>query len=151
MPDNTFINDEWLAELEQLHQTDKKIQEAAAAQAQSAELRQQQATQLMQDTRAHELLRQVQKTLLASQGVLRFYTNAGGYDQAVALLWQGPVSQAQKPVKDELADGVILIGTREGQMWVNEEPLPEPTPQSLKQVLLLTCRQLVSSPLDTPH
>jgi hypothetical protein len=151
MPDDTFTNDNWLAELQQLHQDDKAVQDAAAAQAQLAEQRQQQAAHLMQESRAHELLRQVQKAMLAGQGVLRFYTNSGGYDRAVALIWQGPISQAQTPVKDEKADGVILVGTREGQLWVNEEPVPEPTVDALKHALLMTCRQFVSPPTDTPH
>ncbi|MBP7998537.1 MAG: hypothetical protein KA314_15875 [Chloroflexi bacterium] len=137
--------DEWLKELEKLHEADKAVQDAAAAQVQLAEQRKQRAAQLMQDCRAHELLRQVQKALLGGKGVLRFYTNSGGYDQAVALLWQGPISQAEKPVKDEKADGLLLVGTREGQLWVNEMPVAAPTAPALKQALLEACRELVAS------
>jgi len=140
-----LAGDGWLAELEQLYQADKVVQDAAAEQARLAIQRQQQASQLMQDSRAHELLRQVQKALLAGKGVLRFYTNAGGYDQAVALLWQGPISRAEKPVQDEKADGLLLVGTREGQLWVNEVPVPEPTAVALKQALLAACRDLVTT------
>lgn len=142
-------NDSWLTELEKLHEADKVKQETAAAEARRAAARQQQAAQMMQDSRAHELLRQVQKALLGGKGVLRFYTNAGGYDQAVALLWQGPISRAENPIKDEKADGLILVGTRDGELWVNEAPLPETTPQALKEALLEACRQLVAPPPDT--
>lgn len=140
---DSLAGDGWLAELEQLYQADKAVQDAAAEQTRLATQRQQQASQLMQDSRAHELLRQVQKALLAGHGVLRFYTNAGGYDQAVALLWQGPISRAEKPLKDEKADGLILVGVREGKLWVNETPLSESTSAALKQALLAACRDLV--------
>ncbi len=143
---DVLAGDGWLAELEQLHQADRVVQDAAAEQARLAEQRQQQANRLMQDSRAHELLRQVQKALLAGKGVLRFYTNVGGYDQAVALLWTGPISRAEKPVKDDKADGMILVGARDGQLWVNEAPLPEPTPPVLKQALLVACRELITTP-----
>lgn len=142
-PQDLFAGDAWLAELERLRAEDKAVQDAAAAQARLVEQQQQKAAQLMQDSHAHELLRQVQKALLAGKGVLRFYTHSGGYDQAVALLWQGPISQAEKPVKDDKAEGLILVGTREGQLWVNEVKVPEPTAQALKQALLQTCRELV--------
>jgi hypothetical protein len=145
---DSLAGDSWLAELEQLHQADKVVQDAAAEQTRLATQRQQQASQLMQDSHAHELLRQVQKALLAGKGVLRFYTNAGGYDQAVALLWQGPISRAEKPTKDEKADGLILVGAREGQLWVNETPLLETTPSALKQALLAACRELVNTAKD---
>ena len=148
-PSTPAPNDSWLNELQKLYEADKAKQETAAAEARRAAARQQQAAQVMQDSRAHELLRQVQKALLDGKGVLRFYTNAGGYDQAVALLWQGPISRAEKPVKDEKADGLILVGVRDGELWVNEAPLPDTTPQALKEALLETCRQLVSPPPDT--
>lgn len=147
-PPTPTTNDSWLNELQKLYEADKVKQETAEAEAKRVTERQQQAAQIMQDSRAHELLRQVQKALLSGQGVLRFYTNAGGYDQAVALLWQGPISRAEKPVKDEKADGLILVGTRDGELWVNEAPLLETTPQALKEALLEACRELVAPPPD---
>ncbi len=141
----------WLAQLRQLHDDDRARLEAEAAQQQQQaqqELAQQDTiTALLKDSRAHELLRQVQKALLDGNGTLTVYDKARTFDKAIVLAWQGPISAARRPVTDS-SDPVfyILIGVRQGQLWVNKQPVKLPTPAALKAALLEAAKNPDSQP-----
>jgi hypothetical protein len=60
----------------------------------------------------------------------------------LTLVWQGPVSRARKPDPDDPAGySYILVGVREGRLWVNGKPLAEATPEALKAALLQAARK----------
>jgi len=130
-PDAT-TNDSWLTQLQQLREAD-------ATQQQAQELRQTQrerSVSLMRQSRAHVLLRQVQKALLGGEGAIKVYENVEGYDQVFVLMWQGPISSAREPDRVEEPYSYILVGVKEGQVWVNGQALPKPDPEAMKAALL---------------
>lgn len=93
-------DDEWQNQLRQIHDTDKERGQAketglaATEPVITAEL-------LLRQCRAHELLRRVQNMLLNGGGKLQFDENVGGYEQALVLMWNGPISDATKPTSIE--------------------------------------------------
>lgn len=135
------MSNTWLAQLRQLHDEDKARREAEAAQqqqqAQQEQTQQDAIIALLKESRAHELLRQVQKALLDGNGTLSVYDKARTFDKAIVLAWQGPISDARRPAPDS-PDPVffILVGVRQGQLWVNQRPVKTPTPNALKAALL---------------
>lgn len=145
------MSNTWLAQLRQLHDEDRAKREAEAAQQQQLaqqELVQQDAiTVLLRDSRAHELLRQVQKALLNGNGTLTVYDKARTFDKAIVLAWQGPISDARRPTPDN-SDPVfyILIGVRQGQLWVNQQPVKTPAPTALKAALLEAAKNPANQP-----
>ncbi|GAB4461398.1 MAG: hypothetical protein Kow0031_40530 [Anaerolineae bacterium] len=144
------VSKNWLAQLRQLHD-DRARREAEAAQQQQQaqrELAQQDAiTVLLRESRAHELLRQVQKALLDGGGTLTLYDKARTFDKAIVLAWQGPISDARRPAPNS-AEPVyyILVGVRQGQLWVNRQPVKTPTPAALKAALLEAAKNPDSQP-----
>ena len=135
------MGDDWLAQLSQLREDDKaKHQAEAEAEAEKKrqeEARENQAGQLLRQSRAYELLRQVQKALLGGKGVLDVSEAADDYDLTITLAWQGPISNASKPDPEDPEDcHYILVGVREGKLWVNGKGLPSATPNALKAALL---------------
>lgn len=97
---------------------------------------------MLQHSRAHELLRQVQKALLDGQGTLEMYDNPKKYDRAIVLAWQGPISAARRP-NPKKPEGYcyILVGARGDQLSVNNRPVSPPTPEALKTALLAAAKQ----------
>lgn len=139
------VSNAWLAQLRQLHDEDKARRDAEATQQQQQaqkELAEQDTiTTLLRESRAHELLRQVQKALLDGNGTLSVYDKARTFDKAIVLAWQGPISDARRPTPDS-SDPVfyILVGVRQGQLWVNQQPIKTPTPNALKAALLAAAK-----------
>jgi hypothetical protein len=134
------MSDDWLNQLRQLREQDKasrqpaeKEQDLSLLQAQ----RVQQAADLLRQTDALNLLRQVQKALLDGKGVLDVFEQTQRYDRAISLAWQGPISEARKPdPKSTAAYQYILIGVREGKLYVNDKELAVATPETLKKALV---------------
>jgi hypothetical protein len=55
----------------------------------------------------------------------------------MSLAWQGPISEARKPdPKSTEAYQYILIGVREGKLYVNDKEVAVATPETLKQALV---------------
>ncbi len=135
------MSDDWLAQLSQLHEDDKtKYQAEAQAEAKKKrqeEARKNQVSQLLRQSKAYEILRQVQKALLAGKGVLDVFEASDDYDRTITLAWQGPISNARKPDPEDPEDcHYILIGVRAGKLWVNGKQLPSATPDALKAALV---------------
>lgn len=133
--------DDWLEQLRQLHEADRVSQETKFDKEQQKQEerqeRQKQASEILRQSKAHELLRQVQKTLLAGQGLLDIFDRASDYDRVISLVWQGPISAARKPDPDDPAEyQYILVGVRQGKLWVNGKQIPAATPETLKTALL---------------
>jgi hypothetical protein len=134
--------DEWTSQIRQIYEMDKARREAQ----QSSEVApdpQIIASQLLQECRAHELMRQLQKALLDGRGKLQFYEKVGGYEQAVALMWAGPISDASQPADIQDVDAAIIVGANTEGLFVNDSRLPEHSPEALKQRLLELARGLV--------
>ncbi|HEX9925008.1 MAG TPA: hypothetical protein VGD99_20300 [Anaerolineae bacterium] len=130
------MSDEWLDELKELHDKDKAEQQPKRQNLKQPD-KLQQAEAIMRQSMAHQLLRQVQKALLSGKGVVEIYDGASQYDRAIALIWQGPISAARKPNPNDSKDyRYILVGVRDGKMWVNGKSLPAATPDALKAALL---------------
>ncbi len=130
------MSDEWLEQLHQLHEADKAKRQTEIEQKQP-EVEPDEASNLLRESKAHELLRQVQKVLLGGEGVLDIFDRAGDYDRVISLVWQGPISEARKPDPDDPeAYSYILVGVRQGKLWVNGKRLFSTTPEALKTALL---------------
>lgn len=130
------MSDEWLEQLRQLHEADKTKHEAEAPKEQEPPP-QSRASELLRQSDAHQLLRQVQKALLGGEGVLDIFDRAGNYDRVITLAWQGPISAARKPnPNDPEPYNYILVGVRKDKLWVNGKSLPETTPEALKAALV---------------
>jgi hypothetical protein len=128
------VSDDWLDQLRKLHDADK-----ARSQAKSKEQQVQKshASDLLRQSQAHKLLRQVQKVLLSGQGTLDIFDRTGDYERVISLVWQGPISNARKPNPDDPEPyNYILVGVRNGKLWVNGKALSAPTPEALKVALV---------------
>lgn len=135
------MSDDWLDELHQLRDQDKASQQAAIEPLDlsvlAAKHAAQQAADLLRQTNAHNLLRQVQKALLDGKGVLDVFEKSDRYERAISLSWQGSISAARKPdPKNPEAYQYILIGVREGKLYVNDKEVPLPTSEALKKALV---------------
>lgn len=128
-------DDDWIAQLQQVYETDKARQQAKE-QDQAAQKKKNLADAFMQQSRAHDLMRQIQKVLLKGEGFLRFYEDVGDYHRAIALMWKGPISAASKPANLKDVDVSIIVGANDEGIFVNDQKLAEPTPETLKKVLL---------------
>ncbi len=138
METNQHDND-WLNQIRRLHDEDKlRLQH-------EEEQRQMQARQavdeLLSRSKAHELMRQVQKALLSGSGVLRVLNKTDEYDQAIVLMWHGPISAARRPDIAGEDYSYILVGVKQGKLWVNGKPISEPAPEALKVGLLEACKR----------
>lgn len=136
---------DWLNELAQLHETDKAAQAAKEAQRQQAAQAQQEALNLVQNSRAHELLRQVQRAFLKGEGMIMFLEKSAEFEQALVLAWDGPISAAQKPKKMSKNTTRIIVGVRGKTLWVNGKEVSKPSMATLKQALLAECRAIQKS------
>lgn len=138
------MSDDWLAELRQMHEADKAKREAEEAQAVQAQAQQSEASRILRQSQAHRLLRDLQKALLGGGGALEISdkTAAYGYEWALLLIWQGPISAARRPnPNDPEPYNYILVGTTEGDLYVNHKKLPATTPNTLKAALLRAAKK----------
>ncbi len=132
-------DNEWLDQIRRLHDEDKlRLQR-------EEEQRQMQARQVVDEllsrSKAHELMRQVQKALLNGAGVLRVLDKTEDYDRAVVLMWHGPISAARRPDIANEDYSYILVAVKKGKLWVNGQPISGPTPEALKAGLLEACKR----------
>lgn len=135
------MSDDWLQQLRQLRENDRTRRQDRPGAREQVHSPQRQASDLLRQARAHELLRQVQKTLLDGQGLLDIFERKGQYDRVLTLVWQGPISAARKPDPDDPAGySYILVGVRNGRLWVNGKALPEATPAALQAALVLAAK-----------
>ena len=135
------MSDDWLAQLKQLYQDDLDQREAIATTEQELADQKKAVEEaiavLLRNSQAHELLRRVQKALLNGKGTLTVYDKTRKFDRAIVLAWQGPISDARRPLPDSGEPiNFILVGVRQGKLWVNQQPLDAPTPTALKAALL---------------
>lgn len=135
-------HDDWTSQLRQIYEVDKARREAQQRR-EAAPDPKAIAAQLLQECRAHELMRQLQKSLLDGRGKLQFYEKVGGYEQAVVLLWSGPISDASEPAHIQDVDTAIIVGANSGGLFVNDNRLTEHSPDALKQRLLELAREFV--------
>ena len=136
-------DDEWLDELRQIYEEDRARREAREKSRAEREPRKT-AGQFLKQCRAHELMRHVQKALLDGGGTLRFYEDVGGYDQAVILMWKGPISNAAKLADIEDVDTSIIVGANGEGVFVNDRKLSDASPEALRDTLLELARQFVT-------
>jgi hypothetical protein len=130
------MSDEWLEQLHQLHEADK-AQHQAEAKKKQQQVQRNPASDLLRQSKAHELLRQVQRALLGGQGTLDIFDRAGDYERVITLAWQGTISAADRPDPDDPKEyNYILVGVRQGKLWVNGKQVPSATPEALKVALL---------------
>ena len=137
------MSDTWLEQLKQLREADKaKHQDSTGDLDLNGSNKRATAADLLRQSKAHELLRQVQKSLLAGQGTLDIFDRAGAYERAIALVWQGPISAARRPQPNDPAPYYyILIGVRQGKLWVNDRRVAKVDSEALKKALLKACKK----------
>ncbi len=130
------MSDDWEKQLRSLYETDKSIEQAKLTQQQQEQQKFEQAIELLQKVKAHELLRKTQELLLNGAGALVIYEKSVEYDRAIVLAWQGSVSNAQRP-NPQSPEGYsyIAVGVRNGQLLVNNQPVPA-TSDALRTALL---------------
>jgi len=132
------VEEEWLAQLRQLHQADKAKRSGTDQQNQKAEKQR----DLLQRTRAYQLMREVQKYFLNGGGLLDASEGVGRYDRAITLVWQGPISQARRPNSKDPDDYFsIQVGLRSGDLWVNDRRTSATTSDELRHHLLKACQK----------
>ena len=136
-------DDDWLNQIKQLHDEDKlRLQgEQEQEQERQAQARRDVAMKLLGQSKAHELLRQVQKALLNGGGILKVLDQSEEYDQAIVLMWQGSISAARKPDKANEDYSYILVAVRDNKIWVNGTALAKLTLEALKLSLLEACKK----------
>jgi hypothetical protein len=132
------MSDDWLDELQKLRAEDEARQQAQEEPVDTGVLnRQNQASQALRQCDAHNLLRKVQKVLLGGKGVIDIFDTTQQYDRAIALIWQGPISNARLPRPEDPDDYLyILVGAKGDQVYVNHRRLKKITPEALKAALL---------------
>ena len=137
------MSDDWLEELRQLHEADKakRQTEIDAANQRQKQVKRNRAAALLRRSQAHELLRQIQKALLGGQGTLDILDKASDYERVITLVWQGPISDARRPNPDDPEKmNYILVGVRQGNLWVNGQKLAGDSPEALRAALLKACK-----------
>lgn len=91
---------------------------------------------LLYKVEAHQLLRDLRQFLLGGVGVIELFEDASGYDLVLALMWDGPVSQAKTPKANSQDRRHIFIGVREDNLYVNGKKIQGNTKKALQQALL---------------
>ena len=138
--------DDWLDELHQLREQDRVSRQAAQEQLDlsvlSSEGDDKQAVDLLRQADAHNLLRRVQKALLGGKGVIDFLDQKSHYDRVMTLMWQGPISAARNPdPEDPEAYQYILVGVRQGKLYVNGKEVSPVVPEALKAALVKAAKK----------
>ena len=132
------MSDDWLEELQKLRAEDEARQQVQEEPVDMSVInRQNRAGQALRQCDAHNLLRKVQKVLLGGKGIIDIFDTTQQYDRAIALIWQGPISNARLPRPDDPDDYLyILVGAKGDQVYVNHRRLKNITPEGLKAALL---------------
>ncbi len=133
------MNDDWLDQLKQLHEADREKQQAQKPDQTEnlVQKKREAAIKLLRQSRAHDLLRQVQKTLLNGGGTLEVHDQTSDYERAITLVWQGPISAARRPDENDSEPYYyILVGVRQDKLWVNGKSLKDTSSEALKVALL---------------
>ncbi|MCB0209052.1 MAG: hypothetical protein KDJ52_06975 [Anaerolineae bacterium] len=132
------MTDSWLDDLEQLRRADEiKRAKSTPATNTSASKAHEEATEALKQSQAHNLLRQVRKVLLHNNGTIDIFEESDKYDRVISLIWQGPISNARRPDPRDPADfNYIMIGAKGKQLYVNNRPLRQISPEALKAALL---------------
>ena len=132
------MSDDWLDELQKLREEDEVRQRTQVEALDTSVLnRQNQAGQALRQCDAHNLLRKVQKVLLGGKGVIDIFDTTQQYDRAIALIWQGPISNTRLPRPEDPDDYLyILVGAKGDKVYVNHRRLKNVTPEALKAALL---------------
>lgn len=137
------MNNDWLGELNRLHEEDKRKQAAEEAKKEDVKLnlsvlgRDEKANKALKMSNAHKLLRHVQSVLLNGKGLIDVFDRTREYDRAIALVWQGPISQARVPDPEDPADyHYILVGAKGDKLFVNGQKLQSNIPETLKPALV---------------
>lgn len=103
--------------------------------------RREQAVSAMRVIEAHKILRRVNDALLNGKGVIKDIQDAK-YDQGLALIWQGPVSQARPPRPEDSDKCRFIMVTAKGkQVFVNHTPLKNITPEEFKAALVKAAKE----------
>jgi hypothetical protein len=139
-PESSDRND-WLDALIEIRQRDKAKHEAKAklsdVDLSILKKQNQEAARLLSLCQAHKLLRHVKNVLLEGKGTIDVFDRTTEYERAIALIWEGPVSQARipNPQKPETCQ-CILVGATSRKVYVNRRELEFVTPEALKQALV---------------
>ena len=136
------MSDDWLTQLQQLHDDDKAKRQPEPDKAELAKEERRLAAALLRRSKAHELLRQMQKTLLGGGGTLDIFEQASDYERVISLVWQGPLSAARRPDPDDPEPySYITVGVRDQAVWVNGKRVAKATPATLKAALLQAAKK----------
>jgi len=104
--------------------------------------REKQAADLIRQADVHNLLRQVQKALLGGKGIIDFIEHESDYERVITLVWQGPISAAHNPdPEDPEAYQYILVGVRQGKLYVNGKEVSPVVPEALKVALVKAAKK----------
>lgn len=145
---------DWLDELKQIRDDDsRKRQEEIKALDLSVLGRQDVARQILKHSEAHNLLRRVNGALLANRGVIETLETSK-YDCAIALVWQGRISEAQKPIKDGSSSNphyYIAVSTKGKSLYVNHKELAGFTPEHLRLALVEAAKNPLSTTPKKPN
>ena len=137
------MSDDWLEQLNQIRKADEAKHQVDVEDLDLALLKKREAvSNLLRKSKAHELLRQIQKTLLGGQGTLDVFDRAKDYDRGITLVWQGPISSARRvDPEDSEPCSYILVGVRDEKLWVNGKRVSGTSSDALKAALLQACRK----------
>ncbi|MEM7346837.1 MAG: hypothetical protein AAF485_21570 [Chloroflexota bacterium] len=136
------MSDDWLDQLQQIRDEDQAEHDAVTRKKQAKVEQHNKALDLLRKYHVHELLRQIQKTLLSGHGTLDIFDIPHKYERVITLSWQGPVSAARKPAtKDDEPYNYIMVGVRQGHLWINDKKIKKPNEQTIKAALLEACRK----------
>ncbi len=103
---------------------------------------QEKATLALKDSQAHKLLRRVQSVLLGGKGLIDIFDRTNEFDQAIALVWQGPIAKARVPRPDDPAkQQYIIVGAKGENLYVNGKRLKLNTPEALKPALVTAAKK----------
>ena len=131
----------WLDELEELYEADKKKQQEPQATNQPL-LKQPDAADILRSLNAAKLLQRVQSILLRGGGGIVVNEHHSVFDQAISLVWQGSISAARAPDPEDPTDYYfIAVGVKGQKVYVNNKHLVNPTPQTLRQALVEAAKQ----------
>jgi hypothetical protein len=129
---------DWLDELDQIRREDEARQKEKRLDIDTSVLgSQEKAVSALRVSEAHKLLRRVQSVLLSGKGTIDIFDSPKQYDRAIALVWQGPVSDARTPNPDDPEDyRYIMVGACGKTLYVNGKKLNSITPEALQQALV---------------
>lgn len=140
---------DWLDHLHHLREEDQKQQEKSAQQLDMSILdRREQANAVLKVAQAHSLLRRMNNALLDGKGLIDSLDSVEGYDETIALVWQGSFSQACRPAPDNPAPvHYVLISAKGRDIYINHKKC-QITPEAIKAALLHAAK----APLNkSPH